>query len=86
MDCRNEREFLGELLEDLVACLQTAGVLKGSAKIIDARVPIIKCTLDFGKYLLKFSLLSHSESVTMTGTAHIVFEPIASLVVACYLV
>ncbi len=50
--CRTQREFLGELLEDLLEALETAAMLKGKAKIIDARVPIIKCTLDFGKLLL----------------------------------
>lgn len=48
MVCRNQRNCLGDLLEDLLDALQTAGMLKGRAKIIDAKVPIIKCTLDYG--------------------------------------
>lgn len=44
-----QRDFLGELLEDLLEAFKTVNLLKGKAKIIDARVPIIKCTLDFGK-------------------------------------
>ena len=48
MVCRNQRNCLGDLLEDLLHALQTAALLKGRAKIIDAKVPIIKCTLDYG--------------------------------------
>ena len=51
MVCRNQREVLGELLEDLVEALRAAGMLKSKAKIIDAKVPIIKCTLNYGKHL-----------------------------------
>ncbi|KAL0029353.1 hypothetical protein WJX77_001697 [Trebouxia sp. C0004] len=43
-----QRDLLGELLEDLLEAFKTINLLKGKAKIIDARVPIIKCTLDFG--------------------------------------
>ncbi len=46
-----QRDFLGELLEDLLEAFKTINLLKGKAKIIDARVPIIKCTLDFGQSL-----------------------------------
>ena len=46
-----QRDFLGELLEDLLEAFKTINLLKGKAKIIDARVPIIKCTLDFGQFL-----------------------------------
>ena len=45
-----QRDFLGELLEDLLEAFKTVNLLKGKAKIIDARVPIIKCTLDFGQF------------------------------------
>jgi len=48
---RMQRDFLGELLEDLLEAFKTINLLKGKAKIIDARVPIIKCTLDFGQFL-----------------------------------
>lgn len=43
---------MGDLLEDLLDALQTAAMLKGRAKIIDAKVPIIKCTLDYGTHAL----------------------------------
>ncbi|KAL0044929.1 hypothetical protein WJX82_002262 [Trebouxia sp. C0006] len=46
-----QRDFLGELLEDLLEAFKTINLLRGKAKIIDARVPIIKCTLDFGSGL-----------------------------------
>jgi hypothetical protein len=49
-DRRMQRDFLGELLEDLLEAFKTINLLKGKAKIIDARVPIIKCTLDFGRF------------------------------------
>ena len=45
-----QRDFLGELLEDLLEAFKTINLLRGKAKIIDARVPIIKCTLDFGQF------------------------------------
>ncbi|KAL3151268.1 hypothetical protein ABBQ38_013107 [Trebouxia sp. C0009 RCD-2024] len=45
---RNQRSCLGDLLEDLLDALTTACMLKGKARIIDAKVPIIKCTLDYG--------------------------------------
>ncbi|KAL3160428.1 hypothetical protein ABBQ32_010750 [Trebouxia sp. C0010 RCD-2024] len=48
---RNQRSCLGDLLEDLLDALTTAGMLKGKARIIDAKVPIIKCTLDYGSGL-----------------------------------
>lgn len=48
---RNQRSCLGDLLEDLLDALTTAGMLKGKARIIDAKVPIIKCTLDYGMCL-----------------------------------
>lgn len=50
-DHRTQRDFLGELLEDLLEAFKAINLLKGKAKIIDARVPIIKCTLDFGQFL-----------------------------------
>ncbi len=50
-DYRMQRDFLGELLEDLLEAFKTINLLKGKAKIIDARMPIIKCTLDFGQSL-----------------------------------
>ncbi|KAL0040123.1 hypothetical protein WJX79_007645 [Trebouxia sp. C0005] len=48
---KTQRDFLGELLEDLLEAFKAINLLKGKAKIIDARVPIIKCTLDFGSGL-----------------------------------
>ena len=47
--CRTQRELLMDLLEDLLQGLQTADMLKGKASLIDAKVPIIKCTLKFGE-------------------------------------
>lgn len=45
---------MGDLLEMLLDALKTAGLLKSNVKvkIIDAKVPIIKCTLDFGMHSL----------------------------------
>lgn len=45
---------MGDLLDILLDALETAALLKSKAKakIIDAKVPIIKCTLDFGMHLL----------------------------------
>ena len=54
--CRTQRELLSDLLEDLLQGLQTADMLKGKAKLIDAKVPIIKCTLKFGEHAIPNAL------------------------------
>ena len=44
-----QRKQLGELLEDLLDGLLGAGLIRGRAQIIEARVPIIKCCLAVGE-------------------------------------
>ncbi|KAL4428251.1 hypothetical protein ABPG75_002340 [Micractinium tetrahymenae] len=43
-----QRKQLSELLEDLLDGMLQRRLLRGKAQIIEARVPIIKCRLDFG--------------------------------------
>ncbi|GAB4814301.1 hypothetical protein N2152v2_001347 [Parachlorella kessleri] len=47
-----QRKQLGELLEDLLDGLLGAGLIRGRAQIIEARVPIIKCCLAVGPGLM----------------------------------
>lgn len=51
-ECRNQRELLMDLLEDLLQGLQTADMVKGKSRLVDAKVPIIKCNLKFGEHML----------------------------------
>lgn len=43
-----QRKALGELLEDLLDALLGAGLIRGKAQLIEARVPIIKACLAVG--------------------------------------
>ena len=43
-----ERHSLREVLEDLLDALVSARLLRGPARVVDAKVPIIKCHLAMG--------------------------------------
>ena len=48
LTAQEERRSLREVLEDLLDALVGARLLRGPARIVDAKVPIIKCCLALG--------------------------------------